>query len=927
MTYINNPIIKDVIKVGNILKTIKIPKNKKPIILRNQNTYNIISRYNMVNEVGEKSSTILINENNKSISSQKNKNQKLNSNHINSRNNKILNIHISKDSNKNINLNNEISDEKKNKIKDYNTISSLSYKTKNIKKVKSNNFNIENNNIPYKLDVINDLEESCDINIEDFETKKSKNFSNQYSSNQMINQYYGLAPNKISNEKRNRIFNSRTIKSFDFRNLRKNNINYSIHETKHIKKWSNVDIILKNKNTKTTTGKKLRKKYERSELNSNKYNTNSFNHNKMCYNNTSNNGLYIKEDIKYLTNEKLAKNLMGKFNLCSQGDSAIDNMLNNINENSKNIEDDEMDNELIDFLSNESGNFQQNINITNKEEQDSNDTFIVKITTDNANRLENVNTVSENNKNKIMSESKQMKNSYNFNFTSNFNNMTKSIDNYNSPSKIRYFSLLPFDNNTSNYLKNNKQKLILDKNNHSLSKNTNSIYERNLSQNLNIIKQKEQDHNEILDLSDSPSYINSQNLQIDELPNINNLDNNFQQHTIYDLEFYQNLLSANNSYKKVNFQYIFKNQPLVNWEERLNTLLWMMKICEEFAFKRDTYHYSCFYFDLYLYLSKKKIRNKNEFKLIGITCISISAKIEEVQIPKLVEYADSIDDCYTIDNIIDIEKKICGALGWKLIPMTISSWLNWYTCQWDLFVYSIDGIKEKLLLFSDDENILFFKRQNEVSYYNYRRIYQIIDLIVLDYHSFRYDIRYLVASCFLILICLHYNLEYDLDKKILKNKKLIKKSKSVEKNDKGKILLEIYIQFIEQSFDFFFEDKQLNECIRYTYKFINFKFSYDIPLIFQIEQDHINDYSYEDFISYQTTCSNIYPFFKELYKKETKKIISKKPIKLKKNLPIIKNNKCQNSTSNNNTMKTKKSLSSRKSSLTKDNSKNKISNL
>ena len=940
MTCINNPIIKDVIKVGNILKTIKIPKNKKPIItLRNQITYNIISRYNMVTEVGEKSSPILINENknNKSISSQKNKNPKLNSSHTNSRNNKSgnmhnLNINISKDSNKNLNLNNEISDEKKNRIKDYKTISSLSYKSKNINKVKSNNFNIENNNMPYKLDIINDLEESCDINVEDFETKKSKNFSNLYSSNQMINQYYGLAPIKISNEKSNRNFNSRTIKSFDFRNLRKNNINYSIHETKHIKKWSNVDIILKNKNTKTTTGKKLRKKYERSELNSNKYNTNSFNqNNKMYYNNTSNNGLYIKEDVKYLTNEKLAKNLIGKFNLCSQGDSAIDNMLNNINENSKNIEHDEMDNELIDFLSNESGNFQQNINATSKEEQDNNDTFIIKTTTDNAIGLENVNTISENNKNKIMSENKQMKNSYNFNFSSNFNNMTKLNDNYNSPSKIRYFSLLPFDNNnTSNYLKNNKPKLMLDKNDNSLNKNPNSIYERNLSQNLNIIKKKDQDNNEFLNLSDSPSYINSQNQQIEEFPNINNIDNNFQQHTIYDLEFYQNLLLANNSYKKVNFQYIFKNQPLVNWEERLNTLLWMMKICEEFAFKRDTYHYSCFYFDMYLYLSKKKIKNKNEFKLIGITCISISAKIEEVQIPKLVEYADSIDDCYTIDDIIDIEKKICGALGWKLIPMTISSWLNWYTCQWDLFIYSIDGIKEKLLLFSDDENILFFKRQNEVSYYNYRRIYQIIDLIVLDYHSYRYDIRYLVASCFLILICLHYNLEYDLDRKILKNKKLIKKSKSVEKNDKGKILLEIYIQFIEQSFDFFFDDKQLNECILYAYKFINFKFSYDIPLIFQIEQDHINDYSYEDFISYQTTCGNIFPFFKELYKKEKKKIIGKKPIKLNKNLPINKNNKCQNSTSNNNTMKTmktKKSFSSRKSSLTKDNSKNKISNL
>ena len=294
-----------------------------------------------------------------------------------------------------------------------------------------------------------------------------------------------------------------------------------------------------------------------------------------------------------------------------------------------------------------------------------------------------------------------------------------------------------------------------------------------------------------MDLSDSPSYINTQSpkkLVNNNTSGINSANNNNnsiiekncqnypqqQQHTIYDLEFYQNLLSANNRYKKINFQNIFKNQPLVNWEERLNTLLWMMRICEEFAFKRDTYHYSCFYFDLYLFLSKEKIKNTNEFKLIGITCISISAKIEEVQIPKLVEYAESINDSYKIEDIINTEKKICGALGWKLIPMTISSWLNWYTCQWDLFVYSIDDIKNRLLLFSDDENILFFKRQNEVSYYNYRRIYQIIDLIALDYHSYKYEIRYLIAACFLILICLHYNLEFDFNKKILKKKSSLK---------------------------------------------------------------------------------------------------------------------------------------------------------
>ena len=168
----------------------------------------------------------------------------------------------------------------------------------------------------------------------------------------------------------------------------------------------------------------------------------------------------------------------------------------------------------------------------------------------------------------------------------------------------------------------------------------------------------------------------------------------------------------------------------------------------------------------YLYLSKEKIKDKNEFKLIGITCISISAKIEEVQIPKSVEYTESLNDSYKIEDIINTEKNICCCLGRKLVPMTISSWLNWYICQWDLFVYSIDDIKNKLLLFSNYENILSYKRQNEVAYYNYKRIYQIIDLIALDFHSYKYEIRYLIAASFLILMCLNCNLEFDLNNKI-----------------------------------------------------------------------------------------------------------------------------------------------------------------
>ena len=923
--YIKKPIKKDVIKVGNILKTIKSKKEKKSIItLKNRNIYNIVNINNnpIFTEVDEEYSSTIINEtkNTKSITASNQKDNNMIKNHI--INNKLVND--------------------KNIIKENNNFSTTVIKNKN-KYNKNNtcnkNSNFIGNNKINRLDIINDLEEFINIKIKN-NIKKEKYYSNNIRQNKIINQYFEKESNKIHHKYKNGIFNNRIFKSLDFRNMRKNSINYSIHEIKHIKKWSNVDIILKNK-TKTTTGKKLRKKYERSELK-----TNGYDHNSLNKNDSSKNDEYIKENInnekemnslKYLTNDKLAKNLMVKFNMCSQCDEDFfDSSMFNINEKSKNDSNLEKDInkeklEIIDFLSNESALFKQNNNTISKDFSNNNDTFIIK-TNENNNEFEIENGTST--KKKYFSEYKQRKFSYNNNYKNNYIfNINKSIENYNSPLKIKEFTLLPLNNK-------NKSKSILDHNYNNI--NGNSSLKRNICQKLINIIPIEPDKNEFLDLSDSPSYISTQspnkiintnssgkNPIIDNKIIENSYQNNQQQkYSIYDLGFYQNLLGANNGYKKIIFQSIFKKQPLVNWEERLNTLLWMMRICEEFAFKRDTYHYSCFYFDYYLYLSKEKIKNKNELKLIGITCISISAKIEEVQIPKLVEYAESINDSYKIEDIINTEKKICCSLRWKLVPMTISSWLNWYTCQWDLFVYSIDDIKDKLLLFSNDDNILFFKRQNEVSYYNYRRIYQIIDLIALDFHSYKYEIRYLIAASFLILICLHYNLEFDLNNKILHKRTNLK---NLNRKDICKIMLNIYIQFIEQSFDFSFEDKRLSDCICYIYKFINFKFSYDIPLIFQFEQEHINDYSYEDFISYQTTCENIYPFFKDIYKKENKKSKNKKSVKNNKKLPINKinnkNNIRKNSFAKQKILQTRKSFSSRKSSLTKDNSKNKISNL
>ena len=155
--YIKNPLKKEVFKIGNILKTIKSQQIKQP--LKNYN--NAINRnIPIVTEEDEEYSSTIINEtkNTKSLtaSNQRDKNM----------------IHYI---NNNINTN-------KNLIKEYNGLSTTVTKNKNLEKKsnsinnKNNNNLINNNGIVHKLDIINDLEESFEIKINDINKKKGKKF-------------------------------------------------------------------------------------------------------------------------------------------------------------------------------------------------------------------------------------------------------------------------------------------------------------------------------------------------------------------------------------------------------------------------------------------------------------------------------------------------------------------------------------------------------------------------------------------------------------------------------------------------------------------------------------------------------------------------------------------------------------------------------
>ena len=770
-------------------------------------------------------------------------------------------------------------------------------------------------------DKLEDLEEPKDIDLKNYIDEDNKNiFLNDYDSN-----ISSLNSNKKINKKPNeeiRINKTQKTNSKSSRNdeiLIFDSLLGNVNNNISVSNNNNNLNISKLREKRTATIKKLRKKYERTEFKKYIYNTNP-KLNRYAYDNPINTDLnlgleynydtdkLILDNKLYFTSKKytqnefmtishdvsnninnINKNLLDNFNDCgnNQNNDYLD--INN-NKEMKNININRIKNnnspeaEFLDFISNKSETTIKNftdsrINDGNIEKE--NNTFIIK---DLSNKTENDKNINKQNGQNIIYEMSNSPKSQKISvrkYTSSMsqsgfdeNNNTFNINNKNylydyvSPDRNpdalirRNFSLMSsFDNEINSFFdeikynyhscKNVKLNINLDNKQFSL------IHESKQSE-------KSNNNNSKISLNESIVKRNKLYLMSNREKLKDSLINQVPE-TVYDLTFYQNLIENSKKIRKINYKNILKNHKKIKWEHRLHTLCWMMQICEEFAFKRDTYHYACNYFDNYLTFTQEKIKNVKTLELIGITCISISGKIEEVQIPKLKEYANSIDQTFGIKDIIEMEQKICLTLGWKLINTNINTWLNWYICQWDLYIESVDDIKEKLLEFINEEDIIFYKKTIDKSYYNYRKISQLVDIIILDYYSYNFEPRILMSVCLLLIICINYNFDYNFKKKCFK-----------QKTEFSQYIFDVYIQFINQSFDFNFYDKTIQKALEYVYKFKNFNFSYELPLLYQIHQDMLEYGNYEDFISYQTTNDNLEDYLKDVYTKRNIKSSSEK---------------------------------------------------
>jgi cyclin E len=191
---------------------------------------------------------------------------------------------------------------------------------------------------------------------------------------------------------------------------------------------------------------------------------------------------------------------------------------------------------------------------------------------------------------------------------------------------------------------------------------------------------------------------------------------------------------------------IFKNHPVLSAQMRAILLDWIMDVCEAYNLHRETLHLAVDYLDRYLSMHRNIM--KRHLQLIGISCLFIAAKIEEIYPPKLSVFAYVTDGACTELEILDMELVIMKTLRWKLTPITAASWLNVYLQILGISPYStrsFDFIRHTRLLRDlqpEDSRLV----KPHYSGIDYVRAIRIIDLTSVDIQSLKFSYSTLAAA-------------------------------------------------------------------------------------------------------------------------------------------------------------------------------------
>ena len=205
------------------------------------------------------------------------------------------------------------------------------------------------------------------------------------------------------------------------------------------------------------------------------------------------------------------------------------------------------------------------------------------------------------------------------------------------------------------------------------------------------------------------------------------------------------LLEKTENLHKIRKNYM-NNLKNLSIEKRIILLDWLMEISSQLHFKRETYYLAITLIDIYFSILNEDPK-LNEIQLIGLACLLISNKIDNISIPSIKIFAQSCEFFYTNQEIIECHNKILKTLKWNINYPTLNEWGNVITYKWD-------SISEK----NGQKNVYIPKFRNDINFNNKLlfEFFLLLDLITLDYYYIFLNEKVICVSLIYYIIGIYF---------------------------------------------------------------------------------------------------------------------------------------------------------------------------
>ncbi|XP_039070151.1 cyclin-A1-1-like [Hibiscus syriacus] len=155
----------------------------------------------------------------------------------------------------------------------------------------------------------------------------------------------------------------------------------------------------------------------------------------------------------------------------------------------------------------------------------------------------------------------------------------------------------------------------------------------------------------------------------------------------YACDIYKHL-RASELKKRPSTDFMETIQKDINSSMRAILIDWLVEVAEEYRLVPDTLYLTINYIDRYL---SGNMMNRQRLQLLGVACMMIAAKYEEICAPQVEEFCYITDNTYFKEEVLEMESSVLNYLKFEMTASTAKCFLR-------RFVRAAQGINEVPLM-------------------------------------------------------------------------------------------------------------------------------------------------------------------------------------------------------------------------------------